>query len=82
MMQTNSAVLAWLSRRPDPLVGDHLMGLHSAPPNPREPLLEVFVLRAIFVGGVSRAVGDKVVMQASDAHALAGTVPATIAFNK
>jgi len=39
-------------------------------------------LREIFVGGVPRAVGEKVLMASSDALALAGTVPPTVEFIK
>jgi hypothetical protein len=52
------------------------------PPVFKDPIVEVFVLREIFVGGTAREVGSKAVMAASDAWALAGTVPPTVSFVK
>jgi hypothetical protein len=80
-MQTNSAVHAWLSRlRP----ADPLASLQERPRAPvlLDPIVDVFVLREIFIGGTAREVGSKAVMQASDAWALSNSVPPSIAFVK
>jgi hypothetical protein len=48
----------------------------------KDDLIDTVILREIFVGGVSREVGEKVLMASSDAHALASTIPPTISFCK
>jgi hypothetical protein len=51
-------------------------------PNFVDSLVDTVILRAIFVGGVERKVGDKVLMASSDAAALASTTPPTIEYIK
>jgi len=84
-MQTNSAVLAWLSRSSAAAthypVDVNSQGNVRAPAL-RDPLTEVFVLREIFVAGIAREAGTKVAMQSSDALALSLSVPPTVEFIK
>jgi hypothetical protein len=82
-MQTNPAVLAWLSRgvQQNPLAGDGV-NMQTRPPVIKDPIVEVFVLREIFVNGTAREVGSKAVMQASDAWALSNSVPPAVSFVK
>ncbi len=52
------------------------------PPVFKDPIVEVFVLREIFVAGTAREVGSKAIMEASDAWALSRTTPPTVSFVK
>jgi hypothetical protein len=80
-MQTNSAVLAWLSRsQPDPLAGG--INMQTRPPVFRDPIVEVTVLVPIFVAGIAREIGSKVLMASSDAHGLSNSVPPSVECNK
>jgi hypothetical protein len=48
----------------------------------RDPTIEVFILREIFIGGIAREIGSKALVSQSDAHALSQTVPPTVEFLK